>query len=131
MNIATALAAKRHKIHGILLCFVWLFVAHSTATLQGPPYDLILRNGRIVDGSGSPWYRSDVAVRGDTIVRIAPSIAESATRIIDVGGQMITPGFIDIHSHAREGIFNVPAAENYIRQGVTTVIEGPDGSSPL
>ena len=98
---------------------------------QAPPYDLILRNGRIVDGSGSPWYRSDVAVRGDTIVRIAPSIAESATRIIDVGGQMITPGFIDIHSHAREGIFNVPAAENYIRQGVTTVIEGPDGSSPL
>ena len=64
-------------------------------------------------------------------MRIAPSIAESDTRIIDVGGQMITPGFIDIHSHAREGIFNVPAAENYIRQGVTTVIEGPDGSSPL
>src|SRR5215471_11455702 len=100
-------------------------------TPQVPPYDLILRNGRIVDGSGNPWYRSDIAIRGDTIVRIAPSITESAARVIDVGGQVIAPGFIDIHSHARDGIFEVPAAENYIRQGVTTVIEGPDGSSPL
>jgi len=98
---------------------------------QGPPYDLILRNGRIVDGSGSPWYRSDVAIQGDAIVRIAPSITESAARIIDVAGQVVAPGFIDIHSHAREGIFEVPTADNYVRQGVTTVIEGPDGSSPL
>ena len=98
---------------------------------QAPSYDLILRNGRIVDGSGSPWYRGDVAIRGDTIVRIAPSITQSAARVIDAGGQVITSGFIDIHSHAREGIFEAPEAENYIRQGVTTVIEGPDGSSPL
>jgi N-acyl-D-amino-acid deacylase len=89
------------------------------------------RNGRIVDRSGSPWYRSDIAIRGDTIVRIALSITESAARVIDAGDQVISPGFIDIHRHAREGIFEVPAAENYIRQGVTTVIEGPDGSSPL
>jgi N-acyl-D-amino-acid deacylase len=101
------------------------------AVAQGPTYDVILRNGRIVDGSGSPWYRGDVAIRGDTIVRVARSIGESAARIIDAGGEVIAPGFIDIHSHAREGIFEVPAAENYIRQGVTTVIEGPDGSSPL
>ena len=96
-------------------------------TAQAPPYDLILRNGKIIDGTGSSWYRGDVAIRGDTIVRIAQSITESAARVIDVGGQAISPGFIDIHSHAREGIFEVPAAENYIRQGVTTVIEGPDG----
>ena len=115
------------RITLLLLC---LFVV-SLAAAQAPPYDLILRNGRIVDGSGSAWYRSDVAIRGDTIARIAPSIPESAARIIDVGGQVIAPGFIDIHSHARDGIFDVPAAENYIRQGVTTVIEGPDGSSPL
>ena len=94
-------------------------------------FDLLITNGRIVDGSGSPWYRSDVAIRGDTIVRVAPSITDAATRILDAAGQVIAPGFIDIHSHAREGIFKSPAAENYIRQGVTTVIEGPDGSSPL
>lgn len=98
---------------------------------QGAPYDLILRNGRIVDGTGSPWYRADVAVRGDTIVRIAPSISDPATRIIDVGGQVIAPGFIDIHTHARRGIFDVPTADNYVRQGVTTLIEGPDGDSPV
>jgi N-acyl-D-amino-acid deacylase len=92
---------------------------------------LVLRNGRIVDGTGSAWYAADVGVRGDTIVRIAPSIPETATRVIDIGGQVIAPGFIDIHSHARRGIFEVPTADNYIRQGVTTVIEGPDGDSPV
>ncbi len=103
----------------------------SSAAAQGPSYDVVIRNGRIVDGSGSPWYRGDVAIRGDTIVRVAPSIADAATRILDAAGEVIAPGFIDIHSHAREGIFESPAAENYIRQGVTTIIEGPDGSSPL
>ena len=58
-----------------------------TLFAQPPAYDLVLRNARIVDGTGSPWYRGDVAVRGDAIVRIAPAIAEPATRVIDVGGQ--------------------------------------------
>src|SRR2546426_179309 len=98
---------------------------------QNPPYDLVLHNGHIVDGSGSPWYVGDIAVRGDTIVRIAPSITDRAVRVIDVHGQVIAPGFIDIHSHARRGIFDVPTADNYIRQGITTVMEGPDGSSPI
>src|ERR1043166_1401837 len=98
---------------------------------QNAPYDLLLRNGVIVDGTGSPWYRGDISIRGDTIVRIAPSINEPASRIIDVGNQVIAPGFIDIHTHARRGIFDVPTADNYIREGVTTVIEGPDGSSPV
>jgi N-acyl-D-amino-acid deacylase len=123
----------KHCLIAPLCVFVSLcFLTYVTVLIaQAPPYDLILRNGRIVDGTGSPWYRGDVAVRGDAIMRIAPTITESAARVIDVEGQVITPGFIDIHSHAREGIFDVPAAENYIRQGVTTVIEGPDGSSPL
>jgi dihydroorotase/N-acyl-D-amino-acid deacylase len=98
---------------------------------QPAQYDLVLRNGRIVDGTGSPWYRGDVALRGDTIARIAPRIDGPATRVIDVGGQVIAPGFIDIHTHARRGINQVPTAPNYIRQGVTTVMEGPDGSSPV
>jgi N-acyl-D-amino-acid deacylase len=98
---------------------------------QAPPYDLLLRNARIVDGTGSPWYRSDVGIRGDTIARIAPSIDEPATRTIDVGGHIVAPGFIDIHTHAARGIFQIPTADNYVRQGVTTLIEGPDGSSPV
>ena len=94
-------------------------------------YDLVIRNGRVVDGTGNPWYRADVAVRGDEIVRIAPSIEGPAARVVDAGGRVVAPGFIDLHTHARRGIFDVPTAENYLRQGVTTVIEGPDGSSPL
>ena len=68
---------------------------------QAAPYDLLLRHARIVDGTGSPWYRADLAIRGDTIARIAPSIDEPATRTIDVAGQVLAPGFIDIHTHAR------------------------------
>ena len=98
---------------------------------QSPPFDLIIRHGLIVDGSGNPWYPGDVAVRGETIARIAASIADPARRVIDAGGQVVAPGFIDIHTHARRGIFEVPTADNYVRQGVTTLIEGPDGSSPL
>jgi len=111
----------RHAVIALLLL----------AAAQPARYDLVLRNGRIVDGTGSPWYRGDVAIARDTIAAIAPSIDASAVRTIDVHGQVIAPGFIDIHTHARRGIFEVPTAPNYVRQGVTTVIEGPDGSSPL
>jgi len=108
-----------------------MLLASSALAAQPPGYDLVLRNGRIVDGTGSPWYRADVAIKGDTIVRIAPAITEGAARTIDVNGLVVAPGFIDIHTHARRGIFEVPTADNYVRQGVTTLIEGPDGGSPL
>jgi len=98
---------------------------------QPPTYDLVLRNGRIVDGTGSPWYRADIAIKGDTIARIAPAIAEPAARVVDVSGLVLAPGFIDIHTHARRGIFEIPTADNYVRQGVTTLVEGPDGGSDV
>jgi dihydroorotase/N-acyl-D-amino-acid deacylase len=100
-------------------------------TAQNVSYDLLIRNGRIIDGTGSAWYLGDVAVRGDTIIRIAPSITDPAPRVIDAAGQVISPGFIDIHTHARRGIFDVPTADNYVRQGVTTIMEGQDGDSPV
>jgi N-acyl-D-amino-acid deacylase len=98
---------------------------------QAPAADVLLRNGRVVDGTGTPWYRADVAIAGDTIVAIGPSIAIDAGRIIDVAGGVVAPGFIDIHTHARRGINQNPTAPNYVRQGVTTIMEGPDGSSPI
>src|SRR5688572_7890156 len=98
---------------------------------QNATYDLVIRDGLVIDGSGSPWYRADVAIKGDKVVRIAPKIDEPAKRTITIKGQVVAPGFIDIHTHARGGIFEVPTADNYVRQGVTTLIEGPDGGSPV
>ena len=120
---------RRLIVFGVAVILVFGSVPSLTAEDQ--QYDLLLKNGRIVDGSGNAWYRGDVAIRGDTIVRISQSIDASAKRVVDVDGQIIAPGFIDIHTHARRGIFDVPTADNYVRQGVTTVIEGPDGGSPV
>src|SRR5262245_23502043 len=113
------------------LAMVAAIAALAAFGVQPAQYDLLLKNGRIIDGTGSPWHLGAVAIRGDSIVRIAPSIDEPATRVIDVHGSVIAPGFIDIHTHARRGIDQVPTAPNYVRQGVTTVMEGPDGSSPV
>ena len=116
----------------LVLCILAAMLGWAQPALpQSPAYDLVLRNGRIVDGSGSPWYRADLAIRGDTIMRIAPSIPDAARRVIDIEGQVIAPGFIDVHTHARRGIFELPTADNYVRQGVTTIMEGPDGDSPV
>lgn len=118
-------------------CSAWLasclFLIATAITCQAQTagVDLLIKNARIVDGTGSPWYRGDVAIRGDAIVQIAARIETPAARVIDARGNVVAPGFIDIHTHAREGIFNVPTAENYVRQGVTTLIEGPDGNSPV
>jgi dihydroorotase/N-acyl-D-amino-acid deacylase len=98
---------------------------------QAGPYSLVFRNARIVDGTGNAWYRGDLAISGDAIAEIAPRIESPAIRTVDVRGMVVAPGFVDLHTHARRGIFEVPTADNYVRQGVTTVVEGPDGSSPL
>ncbi|HJR59833.1 MAG TPA: D-aminoacylase [Vicinamibacterales bacterium] len=113
-----------------LLCGLALVLGLVLAA-QPTPYDLVIRNARIVDGTGAPWYRGDVAIRGDTIVGAAAAIEPGGATVIDAGGRVVTPGFVDIHTHARRGIFEVPTADNYVRQGVTTVIEGPDGGSPV
>lgn len=112
-----------------ILAFLLLLTAGPGA--QPPEYDLVIRNGWIVDGTGAPWYRGDVALRGDAIASVAPAIEPGQARVIDAGGRVVAPGFIDIHTHARRGIFELPTADNYVRQGVTTLIEGPDGGSPV
>ncbi len=111
----------------VALIAVCLDTASNSAAAADSRYDLVLRNARIVDGTGSPWYRADLAVQGDTIARIAPAIPEPAARVIDLGGMVVAPGFIDIHTHASRDIFQVPTADNYVRQGVTTLMEGADG----
>jgi N-acyl-D-aspartate/D-glutamate deacylase len=89
------------------------------------PFDLIIRGGRIIDGTGNPWYAGDLGIRGDriTAVGLIPDDAETA-RTIDATGLVVAPGFIDIHSHSDFVLFEDGAAESKIRQGVTTDILG-------
>lgn len=114
------------KAGGLTLALAALFF-----TAQPAPFDLLITNARIVDGTGTAWYRGAVGVRGDTIVHVGWRQTADARTTIDAGGRVVAPGFIDIHTHARRGIFEVPTAENYVRQGVTTLVEGPDGGSPV
>jgi len=118
-----------------LVCASVLIALEASAAGQGtkaPTYDLAITGARIVDGSGNPWYRGDVYVAGATIAAIdVAHRSYAATRTIDGRGLILAPGFIDIHTHARRAILDIPTGENYARQGVTTLIEGPDGSSPV
>lgn len=94
-------------------------------------YDLLIRNARVIDGAGTPWFKADLAIQGDTIAAIGNLRAATAGATIDARGLAAAPGFIDIHTHSRGNIAAVPTAENYVRQGVTTLMEGNDGGSPL
>ncbi|MGE5571169.1 MAG: N-acyl-D-amino-acid deacylase family protein [Rhodospirillales bacterium] len=114
-------------VFALLLCRNFQAEAPGAA----PVYDVLIANGRVLDGSGSPAVLSDVAIQGDTIAAVGRMPDARAALRIDARGMHVAPGFIDIHTHARHGIFDVPTAENYIRQGVTTVIEGQDGNSPI
>jgi len=108
-----------------------LAVLLLVAGLSPAQYDLLIRKGRVIDGAGNPWRRADVAIRGEAIAAVGLLEGATAARTIDAAGKAVAPGFIDIHTHSRRGILDVPTAENYIRQGVTTLIEGNDGGSPI
>ncbi len=113
-----------------LVLFTLVLIAAPLAAQQEQRFDLLVRGGRVVDGAGNPWVRADVAVRGDRIVRIGHLPNATAEHVIDAEGLVVAPGFIDPHTHAVRGIFDVPTADNYLLQGVTTLTEGNDGSSP-
>ncbi|MBI4482179.1 MAG: D-aminoacylase [Acidobacteria bacterium] len=93
-------------------------------------YDLLIRGGRLIDGTGNPWVRSDLAIQGDRIAAIGDLSQATAARVIDATGLIVAPGFIDPHTHSRRAIFQVPTADTVVFDGVTTSIEGNDGSSP-
>jgi N-acyl-D-amino-acid deacylase len=122
---------------------VAFFVAAIFATIGAQPaqrYDLLIKNGRVMDGTGNPWFPADIAVQGGRIVAIGPLPNAQAARVIDAAGKYVTPGFIDIHSHADDG--SGPrggfrdadpvrrSAPNLVSQGITTVVVNQDGRSP-
>ena len=98
------------------------------ADAPAPGYDLLITNARVVDGSGNPWFRADVAIKDGRIARVGHLSPETATQTIDAHGQILAPGFIDVHTHV-ESIYSLPAAENFVRMGVTTLVTGNCGTS--
>jgi N-acyl-D-amino-acid deacylase len=127
MEAKSLLAATReHLMKNLLLLFLCLLWVAASAAAN----DLLLKNVMIYDGTGEKPYRGDVRVRGDHIVRVAKSIAvEANDQVRDEHGLALAPGFIDMHSHADNGIFQDLDAENVVRQGITTVVVGQDGAS--
>ncbi|MGE0359620.1 MAG: amidohydrolase family protein [Vicinamibacterales bacterium] len=106
-------------------------VAPAAQSPSSEPFDLVIAGGRVVDGSGSPWFVGDVAVRGDRIAAVGHLGSITARVRLDATGLVVAPGFVDPHVHARDRLFELPTAEGYLLQGLTTVVDGNDGSSPL
>ncbi len=92
-------------------------------------YDLIIKNGKIIDGTGSPYFRSDIGIKDRKIVKIGKDIC-GAEKIIDASGLTVTPGFIDSHSHSDSSLFTFPDLKEKIEQGITTSVAGQCGESP-
>jgi N-acyl-D-aspartate/D-glutamate deacylase len=86
--------------------------------------DLFIKNGNVIDGSGSPAYISDIAIKNGKIERIGTSLDINCAKVIDASNQIVCPGFIDIHSHTDATIMINRKAESKIRQGITTEIVG-------
>ena len=111
------------------IVFLTSFLTTSTSSAQ-QNFDVLVQGGHIIDGSGNPWYEADVGIRGERIVSIGDLSNSTASQVIDASGLIVSPGFIDPHTHALRGIFDVPNAESSLLQGITTLTEGNDGSSP-
>lgn len=120
-----------YKLCTRLILSSFLLLAFPTACIQlSQPYDIIIKSGRIIDGTGNPWYRADLGIKGGKIVAVGRLEAHQAKRMINAEGLVVAPGFIDMHTHAERKMQEIPSVGNYVRQGVTTVVGGNCGGSP-
>jgi N-acyl-D-amino-acid deacylase len=92
-------------------------------------YDLLITHGTVIDGTGAPGIAADLGVRGGRIVDMAPHLEGSATQQIKAQGQVVAPGFIDVHTHSDFTLLSAPSAASKIRQGITTEVVGNCGFS--
>jgi N-acyl-D-amino-acid deacylase len=117
-------------------------LAKRAAAQDTDSFDLLVTGGRVLDGTGNPWFRADIGVRDGRIAAVGLLSGSTADRVIDATGRYVSPGFIDIHSHADDGSARIggatirtnepnrKAAPNIVSQGVTTVVVNHDGRSP-
>ena len=120
-----------HRITQLFILFAVIFLLPA---LLAQDYDLVLKNGRVMDGTGNPSFPADVAIRNGKIVAVGRIGARASGKTIDVKGKLIVPGFIDLHSHAARGLASDEAqrrsAPNLVTQGITTVVLNSDGGGP-
>ncbi|MDQ3282624.1 MAG: D-aminoacylase [Acidobacteriota bacterium] len=124
----------RRVTNAIAILFAIVIAACSTTPVATPKQkmnmlDLKITNGRILDGSGSPWFHGDVGVRGDTIVAIGDLRELDAATTIDAQNRLVSPGFIDLLSWSQYNAITDPHLEAHVRQGITTAVAG-EGYSP-
>ena len=98
-------------------------------TAAAADFDVLIRNGRVIDGTGNPWYRADVGVKNGRIAAIGNLAAKSADSTIDAANRVVTPGFIDVHTHVEGAVELNPMGANYLLDGVTTIVTGNCGGS--
>ena len=92
-------------------------------------YDLLIANGRVLDGTGGPWYRADVAVVGDRVVAMGRLRDREAARVVDAADRFVAPGFIEEHGHSDVTYLVDPLSQSAVRQGMTTLVVGNCGMS--
>lgn len=90
--------------------------------------DIVIRGGKVVNGSGNPWFRSDIAIKDGKIVKIGILGDIEAKRVIDAKDLVVTPGFVDMHTHSDSGVFLNPKADNTVHMGVTLIVFPSCGS---
>jgi len=114
------------KLMKVILFFLLPF---SFAVSAQTVADILIKNGRIIDGTGNSWYHGDIAITDGKISAIGKLDTVSALKTIDATGLIVAPGFIDVHTHIEGDEINNPTADNFIYDGVTTVVTGNCGSS--
>src|SRR6185436_18634819 len=114
----------RTYLQAVLAAFVIAATAVTWLHGQEPAFDLIVRGGRIVDGTGNPWFAGDVGIRGDRITTVGQLASAKARREIDAHGLVVAPGFIDMHTHSDQPLLDDGNAESKVREGVTLDVIG-------
>ena len=113
----------------VCMAGILLLLSRGGSEAPAQTVDLVVREARVIDGTGSPWFVSDVAVDDGRIVAMGTDLNVEATRTIHAAGRILAPGFIDVHTHADRGIQARPRADNFLLDGVTTVVGGNCGGS--
>ena len=112
-----------------MLCV--LLLLSSTFSLSGQDFDILILNGKVIDGTGNPWRLADIGVKDGKIAAIGHLSGALAVKTIDAAGKVVCPGFIDVHAHVEGSIENRPAARNFLHDGVTTLVTGNCGGSRI